>query len=134
MNLNKEQENRLQAVVFEMQETLDDLLDKGLFALTELIETIGKSTQADMSEECSLYKMTIRADITKDYILQAQKAIEDIIARENRSQADKDCIAESRQEIIQRVQTVKNPELIEKILTFVKCWMDDEGGITDERR
>lgn len=121
-----EQQSRLQAVIFEMQETVDDLLEKGLFALTGLMETMDRSTWAD---------------IAQDYILQAQKVIEDIAAREcndSEQQAmtdeinNKDDLEDRRQEIMNRIQKIRNPELLTKILTYVKSWTDDEGGISDE--
>lgn len=137
-----EQESRLKTIVFEMQGTLDELLEKGLFALSGLLRAIDSGELGKPDKEYNIYGMTIQAQIVQDYILQAQKVIEDIVAREcndSEQQAmtnginNKDDLEDRRQEIMSRMQKVRNPELITKILTYVRCWTDDEGGIEDER-
>ena len=68
------------------------------------------------------------------YLLAKYRRENEAAERRGRQVKNNDCLTEYMQEIIMRVQTVKNPELLMKILTFIKCWTNDEGGQTDGKQ
>ena len=129
-----EAERRLQTVVSEFDNTVDDFLQKGKFALMELMEVSAVHADDTPDERAHLNRAHMLADIAYDYLAQAQSALTCLIIRENR-EVDQGApghgFAECRQEIIKRIQQIRNPELLRKILIYVEAWTDDEGGQAD---
>ncbi len=128
-------EERLQTVISELDTTVDDFLEKGKFALMELMEAA--AVHADDTPDIrtrNLNRANTLADITHDYLTQAQSVITCIVLRESKAWTERSDpeLAECRQEVMRNIQQIKNPALLEKIQTFVKCRMENEGGKADE--
>lgn len=128
-------EERLQTVISELDTTVDDFLEKGKFALMELIEVA--AVHADDTPDIrtrNLNRANTLADITHDYLTQAQSVITSIVLQESKAWAERSDpeLAECGQKIMRNIQQIKNPALLEKIQTFVKCRMENEGGKADE--
>lgn len=128
-------DERLQTVISELDTTVDDFLEKGKFALMELMEVA--AVHADDTPNIrtrNLNRANTLADITHDYLTQAQSVITSIVLRESKAWTERSDpeLAECRQEIMRNIQQIKNPALLEKIQMFVKCRMENEGGKADE--
>lgn len=79
-----EQERKLQTIVLSMN-NINDLLGKGMFAITELIDIT--SDEVDAEENIPLLnkgKISTYAHVAYDYLLQAQKATQDIAKMEQK--------------------------------------------------
>ena len=139
MELNEkavtEAERRLQAVISELDDTVDNFLEKGRFVLMDLVEVSGLHVDdtPDIRTR-NLNKANMLANIAYDYLAQAQSVITSLVLQEGKARTDRSDPdpVERRQEIMRNIQQIKNPALLEKIQTFVKCWMKDEGGKADE--
>lgn len=80
-----EAEKRLQTVVSELDNTVDDFLEKGKFALMELMEVSAVHADDTPDERAhNLNRVHMLADIAYDYLVQAQSVLEDIAARESK--------------------------------------------------
>ncbi|MCI8363461.1 MAG: hypothetical protein HFG34_00680 [Eubacterium sp.] len=129
-----EAEGRLQTVISELDVTIGDLLDKADFALMELMEVVAvhvDNTPDDKAKKIN--RVNGLADIAYDYVARAQSALTSIILRERREQRQEPRTpAGDAQEIIRRIQQIKDPALLTKISDFVESWSEDEGGQADE--
>lgn len=76
-----EAEKRLQTVIYELENTISDLLNKADFALTELMEGL-ENDRIDTARKT--VKEEVYAGIAYDYLTQAQSGLTDIILRESR--------------------------------------------------
>ena len=129
-----EAEGRLQTVISELDVTIGDLLDKADFVLMELMEVVAvhvDNTPDDKAKKIN--RVNGLADIAYDYVVRAQSALTSIILRERREQRQEPRTpAGDAQEIIRRIQQIKDPALLTKISDFVESWSEDEGGQADE--
>ena len=127
-----EAEGRLQTVISELDVTIGDLLDKADFALMELIVAVHVDNTPDDKAK-KINRVNGLADIAYDYVARAQSALTSIILRERREQRQEPRTpAGDAQEIIRRIQQIKDPALLTKISDFVESWSEDEGGEADE--
>lgn len=125
-----ETEERLQTVISELDITISDLLDRAGFALIELMEVAAVHVD-DMPDDKSnnLNRVNRLADIAYDYVARAQSALTSLILRERREGGkEPEPTAGDAQEIIRRIQQIKDPKLLTKILTFIESWTEDKGG------
>lgn len=76
-----EAEKRLQAVIYELENTISDFLGKADFALTELKEGLENDRIGTVRKTV---KAEVYAGIAYDYLTQAQSGLTDIILRESR--------------------------------------------------
>lgn len=76
-----EAEKRLQAVIYELENTISDLLDKADFALAELKEGLENDQENTVRK---MVKAEVFTDIAYDYLARAQGGLADIIVRESR--------------------------------------------------
>ena len=113
MELNEkavtEAERRLQAVISELDDTMDDFLEKSRFVLMELVKvsTIHVDDTPDTRTR-NLNRANMLANIAYDYLAQAQSAITSLVLREGKARTDR-----------------SDPKIAE-------CRMEDEGGKADE--
>ena len=125
-----EAEGRLQTVISELDVTIGDLLDKADFALMELMEGLKNSQKNDVRR---MARTDTYANIAYDYLAQAQSTLTSLILRERREGGQEPRTpAGDAQEIIRRIQQIKEPALLTKISVFVESWSEDEGGQADE--
>ncbi len=102
-------DERLQTVISELDTTVDDFLEKGRFVLMELMEAAAIHTDdtPDIRTR-NLSKANTLADITHDYLTQAQSVITSIVLRESKAWTER-----------------RGSELAE-------CRLENEGGKADE--
>lgn len=81
----KKPQERLQAVIQELDIVAEDFLEKGKFVLMELMETSAIHVD-DMPDDRThnLNRANRLADIAYDYLSQAQSALIDLVLRERR--------------------------------------------------
>ena len=125
-----EAEERLQTVISELDITIGDLLDKADFVLMELMEVVAvhvDNTPDDKAKKIN--RVNGLADIAYDYVARAQSALTSLILRERREGGQEpEPTAGGAQEIIRRLQQIRDPKLLTKILTFIESWTEDKGG------
>lgn len=80
-----EAERRLYMVANELDETVNDSINKCRFILIDLI---GCLSDAQIEDQCRLDNADMLADIALDYLERAQSVIGDIIIRERRGRTD----------------------------------------------
>lgn len=82
-----EQEEQRKRIVFELDSTIDDLLEKGKFVLTELMDLVDEKPE-DINDTCTFIskqrRMNMLVNIAFDYLHQAQVGIEEIVIRERK--------------------------------------------------
>lgn len=121
-----EAERRLQTIISELDITISDLLDKAGFALMELVEGLRDPRKDDVRR---MVKADTYADIAYDYLTRAQSTLTSLILRERREGGqESEPTAGDAQEIIRRIQQIRDPKLLTKILTFIESWTEDKGG------
>lgn len=86
-----EQENRLKVIISELDSTIDDLLEKGKFALCELMDLVDEKPE-DINDTCAFAsnqrRMNMLANIAFDYLYRAQGGLEEIVTLECRKQKE----------------------------------------------
>lgn len=80
-----EQKDRLGTVIYELDSTIDDFLEKGKFLIRQLMEI----TDRELNGEREVYffaneqnRMNMLANMAFDYIYQAQNELKEIVTRE----------------------------------------------------
>lgn len=86
-----EQKDRLEMVIYELDSTINDFLEKGLFSITQLMELT--SGEPEDEKEVHLFaheqsRMNMFANIAYDFVYQAQHELNEIICREYRKQQE----------------------------------------------
>ena len=80
-----EQEDRLKAIISELDSTIDDSLEKEKFALAELMDLIDEEPD-NISAACAFannqYRMNMLARIAFDYSCQTKEILAGIVDRE----------------------------------------------------
>lgn len=86
-----EQKDRLETVIYELDSTINDFLEKGLFSITQLMEL----TSGEPEDEKEVYlfaheqsRMNMFANMAFDYIYRAQNELNEIICREYRERKE----------------------------------------------
>ena len=86
-----EQENRLKVIISELDSTIDDLLEKGKFALCELMDLVDEKPE-DINDTCAFAsnqrRMNMLANIAFDYLYRAQNELEEMVTLERRKQKE----------------------------------------------
>lgn len=86
-----EQENRLKVIISELDSTIDDLLEKGKFALCELMDLVDEKPE-DINDTCAFTsnqrRMNMLANIAFDYLYRAQNELEEMVTLERRKQKE----------------------------------------------
>lgn len=85
------QANRLKDILFELDCTVDDLLEKGKFALAESMELFDEAP--DTTEKACAFaynqkRINMLICIAFDYLAQAQSTLNTIVIRERRKQQE----------------------------------------------
>lgn len=85
-----EQKDRLETVIYELDATIGDFLEKGLFSITQLMELT--SGEPEDEKEVHLFaheqsRMNMFANMAFDYIYKAQNELKEIVTREERKEA-----------------------------------------------
>lgn len=82
-----EQEKRREKIIFELDSTIDDLLEKSKFILNELMDLVDEKPE-DINDTCAFAsnqrRMNMLVNIAFDYLHQAQVGIEEIVTREQK--------------------------------------------------
>ena len=82
-----EHEEHLNRIIFELDSTIDELLEKGKFALTELMDLIDERPE-NVNDACSFAsnqeKMNMFAHVAFDYLDRVQSGIGEIVIKERR--------------------------------------------------
>lgn len=85
-----EQKDRLEMVIYELDATIDDFLEKGKFLIMQLMEL----TDRNLEDEKEVYlfaheqsRMNMFANMAFDYIYKAQNELKEIVTREERKEA-----------------------------------------------
>lgn len=82
-----EQEKRRKKIIFELDSTVDDLLEKSKFILNELMDLVDEKPE-DINDTCAFAsnqrRMNMLANIAFDYLHQAQVGIGEIVTREQK--------------------------------------------------
>lgn len=82
-----EQEKRRKKIIFELDSTIDDFLEKSKFILNELIDLVDekpKDANGVYAFAIDQRRMNMLANIAFDYLHQAQVGIEEIVTRERK--------------------------------------------------
>lgn len=81
------QENRLKTIISELGSTVDDLLEKSKFILTELMDLVDEKPE-DINDTCvfasNQRRINMLVNIAFDYLHQAQVRIGEIVTREQK--------------------------------------------------
>lgn len=87
------QEEKLRIIISELDSTIDDLLWKGKFVLTELMDLTEKGSDNE-KEACEFAynqeRMDMLAHIAFDYVHQAQCVLNEIVVRESKMKQNAD--------------------------------------------
>ena len=86
-----EQENRLKVIISELDSTINDFLEKGKFALIELMELIDEKP-SNINAACMFAgkqeRVNMFVNIAFDYLHRAQGGLEEIVTMERRKQKE----------------------------------------------
>lgn len=84
-----DQEETIRTIISELDSVIDDFLEKGKFALTELMELTEKSPNNEKGACEFAYnqkRMDMLVNIAFDYVYRAQCGLNEIVIRERREQ------------------------------------------------
>lgn len=82
-----EQKDKLNTVIYELDATIDDFLEKGKFLIGQLMELTEKEPEGErevhfFANEQS--RMNMLSNMAFDYIYQAQNTLKEIVTREQK--------------------------------------------------